>query len=77
MASGWAVPESPPFGRPQVGGGSGGQLRARGGGALRWAMAEPGSREPETGVTAAALRLPFFRGRSIVRVRGSGLPRGA
>ena len=74
----WAVPLSPPFGRQQVGDGRRGQLRARGGGALRRAMAEPGSQDPEIRVTAgAAWRLPFFRGSSIVRMLSLGRPPAA
>lgn len=45
----WAVPESPPFGGPQVGGGRRGRLRARGGGALLWGhdrARKPGARDP-------------------------------
>ena len=52
-------------------------MRARGGGSLREVMAEPGSREPETPVTAAVWFLPFLRGSPIVGVRRVGLPREA
>ena len=71
------MPESPPFRPKQVSDGRRVLLRARGGGSLREVMAEPGSREPETPVTAAVWFLPFLRGSPIVGVRRVGLPREA
>lgn len=52
----WAVPKSPPFGWPQVGGGRRGPRRARGGGD----MAELGSGERKPLVFATQLVLLAF-----------------